>query len=538
MLRRSLVAGLGLVLLLGLGGVGRADVVTDWNNVTLNAIRADKTAPPKAARALALVQVSVFDAVVSILGPYATHHENPQQFPGPSSLMAATAAAAAAAHTVLVELFPAQQERFDAALAASLASVTDPVAKNIGQSWGVLNAGQILNEHENDGSAVTVAYEAPTGANWWAPTPPAFAAPLLPNWAYVTTWSGIDVKQYRQGPPPASTSPEYAAAFREVRRLGRVDSQFRTPEQTQIALFWADGPGTATPPGHWFVIAQGISHQRGLSLVENARLFALLGIAVADAGVVAWDHKYNYSTWRPVTGIRLADTDGNPETTADAGWTPLIATPPFPSYISGHSTFSAAAARILELYFGIDAVPFTTTSDALPGVQRSFSSFSQAAEEAGQSRVYGGIHWQFDNQAGLAAGRALADNAFFSLLARVETPGPCTAGDANLCLAGGRFKVEARWRTANGSGPAHAASLGSDSGRFWFFDEDNTELTVKVLDACQEFDRFWVFASGLTNVEVTVTVTDTHSGRTRQYFNPRGKAFAPVQDTNAFATCD
>ncbi|HYG63931.1 MAG TPA: vanadium-dependent haloperoxidase, partial [Thermoanaerobaculia bacterium] len=291
MLKRFLVPGLAFVLFLGWSGVGRADVVIDWNNVTLDAIRVDKTSPPKAARALALVQVSVFDAITSVLGPYATHHENPQQFPGPSTLMAATAAGAAAAHTVLVELFPSRKETFDAALAASLAAVTDPVAKNTGESWGRLVAGQILNSRENDGSAATMAYEAPTGANWWAPTPPAFAAPLLPNWPSVTLWSGLNATQFRQGPPPPSTSAEYAAAFREVRRLGRVDSQFRTPEQTQIALFWADGPGTATPPGHWFVIAQDVSQQQGLSLVENARLFALLGIAVADAAVVSWDHK-------------------------------------------------------------------------------------------------------------------------------------------------------------------------------------------------------------------------------------------------------
>jgi hypothetical protein len=534
MLRRALAPGLGLALLLGLAPAGRADVVLDWNNVTLNAIRTDKTAPPQAARALAAVQVAVFDAVNSLAGgPYAGYRIQLNESPDPVSQQAA---AAAAAHAALVALFPAQKPTFDAALAASLAAIPDGAAKAHGVDRGRLAAEQILELRQNDGSSASRSYDAPIGSGWWTRTPPALANPLLPNWPYVTPWAMTSGSQFRQGPPPPTTSPEYTAAFREVRKLGPVNSPYRTAEQTQIALFWADGGGTATPPGHWFVIAQGISRDRGLSLVENARLFALLGIAVADAAVVAWDMKYYYSEWRPVTAIQHADVDGNAFTAAEPTWTPLIATPPFPSYTSGHSTFSAASARILELFFGTDAISFTATSDGLPGVERSFTSLSQAAEEAGQSRIYGGIHWQFDNQAGLASGRALADYVFFNVLTPLEAPGTCTAGDATLCLAGGRFKVQARWKTAQGAtGVGHGASLGTDSGRFWFFDDDNTELTVKVLDACDEFGRFWVFASGLTNVETTLTVTDTHTGRTRQYFNPQGKAFAPVQDTNAFA---
>jgi membrane-associated phospholipid phosphatase len=525
---------LGLALLLGLAPASRADVVLDWNNVTLNAIRTDKTPPPKSSRALACVHVAVFDAVNSGTGgPYQPYLVQP---PATFTSISPEAAAASAAHAALVALFPAQQATFDAALSASLAAVPDGPAKTSGVQWGASVAAQIMASRHDDGAATPRPYEAPTGANWWTRTPPALADPLLPNWPYVTPWAMTSGAQFRQGPPPASTSPEYIAAFREVRKLGHINSPYRTAEQTQIALFWADGGGTATPPGHWFVIAQGISRDRHLSLIDNARLFALLGIAVADAAVVAWDMKYYYSDWRPVTGIQHADIDGNPFTAAEPGWTPLIATPPFPSYTSGHSTFSAASARILALFFGTDAISFSTTSDGLPGVERSFTSLSQAAEEAGQSRIYGGIHWQFDNQAGLASGRALAEQVFFKVLTPAGSPGTCAADDTTLCLTGGRFKVQARWQTAQGaSGAGHGASLGTDSGRFWFFDDDNTELTVKVLDACDGFDRFWVFASGLTNVETTLTVTDTQTGRVRQYFNPQGKAFAPVQDTSAFA---
>ncbi len=535
MFRTVAVAGVCLALL-GSAAPGRADVVLDWNNVTLNAIRVDKTSPPKASRALAIVHTSIFDAVNSASGGAYEHYiVPPVEFFAPISL---EAAAAAAAHTALADLFPAQKATFDAALATSLAAIPDGSEEASGISWGKSVAEQVLAARDDDGSGNTVDYGVPTGANWWTPTPPGFAPALLPGWGLVEPWAMMSGSQFRQGPPPTPLSPEYTAAFLEVERLGRSNSSVRTADQTQIALFWADGGGTATPPGHWHVIAQGISQEKHLSLIENARLFALLAIAGADAAIVAWDHKFTYNNWRPVTGIQHADTDGNPATTADPAWTSLIGTPPFPSYTSGHSTFSSASARLLALFFGTDQISFSTTSDGLPGVTRSFTRLSGAAEEAGQSRIYGGIHWQFDNEAGLASGQALAEHVFFNLLTPLDAQaGTCVPGPNTLCLVGGRFKVEAAWQTANAHGPASAAVLGGDSGSFWFFDADNTELTVKVLDACVGFDRYWVFASGLTNVEVLIKVTDTQTRHVRQYFNPQGKPFAPIQDTNAFASC-
>jgi hypothetical protein len=189
-----------------------------------------------------------------------------------------------------------------------------------------------------------------------------------------------------------------------VKALGAAVGSSRTADQSEIALFWADGAGTETPPGHWNHIAQDVAATRGLSLKENARLFALLNIALADAGICAWDAKYTYSNWRPVTAIRAGDTDGNSATAPDVTWSSFIATPPFPDYVSGHSTFSAAAAAVLALFFGTDNVAFITGSDALPGVSRSFPSFSAAAAEAALSRIYGGIHYRFASQDGLTAG--------------------------------------------------------------------------------------------------------------------------------------
>src|SRR5438132_796628 len=185
------------------------------------------------------------------------------------------------------------------------------------------------------------------------------------------------------------------------------------------AKIWADGAGTCTPPGHWNQIAQSVARQRGTTLAENARLFALLNIALADAGILCWDCKYKLSFWRPVTGIREADRANNPDTAADREWTPLLTTPPFPSYVSGHSSFSGAAATVLTDVFG-DKVRFQTTSEGLPGATRKFDSFWAAAEEAGQSRIYGGIHWQFDNTEGLAIGKTLAKYVGHSYLVPLD----------------------------------------------------------------------------------------------------------------------
>lgn len=203
--------------------------------------------------------------------------------------------------------------------------------------------------------------------------------------------------------------------------LGAADSAVRLGEETRIAHFWADGPGTVTPPGHWNRIAQTVARPAGLSLPENARLFALLNVTLADAAIVCWDMKYTCNLWRPVTAIREADTDGNDGTTRDPHWRPLLDTPPFPSCTSGHSTFSGAAAQVLALFFGRDEMRFADSSHT-DGQTRTYHSFSAAAEEAGRSRVYGGIHFEFDNRAGLQSGRAVARYIFERNFQPLSTP--------------------------------------------------------------------------------------------------------------------
>lgn len=216
-------------------------------------------------------------------------------------------------------------------------------------------------------------------------------------------------------PPPAIDSTEYATAYEEARTLGGADSEtlgLRTADQTQIALFWADGAGTFTPPGHWNQIASEAASSAGRTTAEIAALMARLNIALADAAITCWNAKYTFDYWRPVTAINLGTTDGNVSTTGDAAWTPLISTPPFPEYTSGHSTFSGATATVLTAEFG-DNYAFTTgTPSTMPdliGVTRSFTSFWDAAREAGQSRIYGGIHFQPANQEGLLCGQQVGN---------------------------------------------------------------------------------------------------------------------------------
>ncbi|MBX6313930.1 MAG: vanadium-dependent haloperoxidase [Isosphaeraceae bacterium] len=233
------------------------------------------------------------------------------------------------------------------------------------------------------------------------------------------------------------TSLAYTAAFYEVKVLGAADSTVRTPDQTEAALFWAyDRPSKGTPLILYNEIAQTVARAQYNSLAEDARLFALLNLAMADAGISVWNAKYTYQFWRPVTAIQEAERDGNPFTIADPSWTPLGApndpgepsfTPPFPSYTSGHSTFGAAAFRILADFYGSDRYHLVLHSDELPGVTRTFDSFSAAAAENGRSRIYLGIHWSFDDAYGQATGRAVGDYIFENfLLAKDDHPGlPC-----------------------------------------------------------------------------------------------------------------
>ena len=238
--------------------------------------------------------------------------------------------------------------------------------------------------------------------------------------------------QFRPAGPPDLTSALYAQDYQQVYELGSATSATRTADQTHIARFWANGPGTATPPGAWNVIAQSTMSEAGITdSVDRARLFAALNTALADAAIGAWDAKYTYDFWRPDTAIAEAALDGNEATSPNADWDPLLTTPNFQEYVSGHSTFSGAGARVLAEIYGTDSVTFTLSSETEGVADRTFTSLVGAAEESGISRIYGGIHFNSANVDGLLMGNVIG---FEALKQFQPVPEPGTTG---VLLAGG-----------------------------------------------------------------------------------------------------
>lgn len=380
-------------------------VILNWNALALNSIRMEKTPPPKASRALAILQTSVFDAVNGIVGAYKGYQSLPTAPPRGASIQAA---ASQAAYTVLAGLFPNQKAQFLAQLNNTLGSVTSAKAKADGIRWGTQVADSLMSVRQADRSAeaASASYSPGGQPGDWKPTAPLFANPLLPGWGNVTPFVIGYAPLFVSAKPPDLTSQQWTDEFNQVKEIGSKNSAIRTDDQTDIAYFWADGAGTFTPPGHWNAIAAQLAQQDRFSIVKTARLFAQLDVALADAAIVSWKTKYTYDFWRPITAIREGDTDNNPLTDKDAVWEPLLSTPPFPDYTSGHSTFSGAASAILESYFG-NQRPFVASSD--DGTKtRYFQNLRQAANEAGMSRIYGGIHYMSANIQGLEAGRKIA----------------------------------------------------------------------------------------------------------------------------------
>ncbi|MFI4911983.1 MAG: dockerin type I domain-containing protein [Sedimentisphaeraceae bacterium JB056] len=400
---------LAVFFLAGFATVKAENEVTKWNELTLQIIKEAVVSPPKTSRDLAIVHTSIYDSVNSIEQTYTPIYA-PWQ-PDAESLNK-DVAIAAAAHRALSLLYPAFQTTLDTALTETINAQTsqDYITESLALGENV--ADIIIAWRNTDGwdSESDYTYDDTTLGKW-RPTPPNYAPPLEPQWGDVEPFAIDDANNFMPPAPPALTSPEYAVALNEVKDLGAIDSTTRTADQDEIAEFWNDFPGnTAAPAGKWNSITQEVITQFNLSLIETARLFALLNLSLADAGTVSWKAKYEYDLWRPIDAIRLADTEGNPYTTADLDWEPNWPTPPFPEYVSGHSTFSSSGAKMLELILGTNQISFTISAgfDVLPGVTRSYTSLWQAAEEAGMSRIYGGIHFQFGNIEGLNCGENIS----------------------------------------------------------------------------------------------------------------------------------
>lgn len=393
---------------------GRAatELVMVWNDLALRAVRYGNAPPPVVVRQMAVVHLAMFDALDGIerrYQPYLVQEDAPAD-------CSREAAVSAAAHHVLRTLFPKSADLFDSHENAIIATLSDSASVTNGRAWGRRVAAEFLRQRQFDGAGQGAGYAYADRPGYWARTPPNYDKALLPGWGRVKPFGLASVEAFRPAPPPALSSAEWASQYNLLKNIGATNSATRTSEQRSIALFWADGPGTETPPGHWNKIAQQLARQKAYSLLETARLFAALNVAMADAGVVCWDAKYTYNWWRPITAIRQGATDGNPATEPDAHWWPLLITPPFPEHTSGHSTFSGAAAALLAELSGSDDFVFITVSDGLPGARRQFRRFSDAALEAGMSRIYGGIHFPSANEQGLESGRRVGQQIARTLL--------------------------------------------------------------------------------------------------------------------------
>jgi hypothetical protein len=403
-----------------------ADPVLFWNDQTNRAIQATSTDAFVASRALALESIAVLDTANSIDGAPAFLVRLP-----PPRDVAVGQAIAAAAHEMLLHLFPTQQAALDDAYAVSLAGAPAGAARNRSSEFGQAMADAVISIRDDDGWHATAKTRAGDAPGHWRPTPPDYLPPLHPQWAALTPFAMTAPNQFRPAPPPGPGAPALRAATEEVAGLGGAHSTLRTAEQTDIARYWSDAIGTYAPAGHWNAITASLIAPLRLGVAAEAEVFAELNVALADAGVAMADAKYTYWSWRPVTVIRGGGGGAAPI----ADWTPLLETPNHPGYISGHSTFSGAAATVLTARFG--GGPFSFSSPGLPGVKRRFASFQQAAEEAAASRLFGGIHFAFDNTAGLATGRAVGawTLAVFQRLA--DDRGPIIMVDAGAGMGMG-----------------------------------------------------------------------------------------------------
>jgi len=380
-----------------------ADAVLDWNAYAAKAIvTVGGQAPPRALIRLAMVHLAIYDAVNAIEGaPF----EGYASVPAVNRPASEEAAAATAAHDVLVALFPAQAADLGALYAASLAALPDDIAKENGITVGQQAASAILIKRAGDGRDATVIYTPGSGPGVWVPTPPAFLGALAPETPFVQPFALKSASQFRPDSPFGLTSEEWAHDYNEIKALGSAVGSSRTPEQTDIARFWSDNP-----PLQWNRAWRALSMTKGLGLAENARYFAMLASASADALIACWDAKYFYNFWRPVTAIRAGDSDGNPETAPDPTWIGLIVTPNHPEYPAAHGCFSGASTETLKYLFGTDEISFSVDSNVtgLVNPVKTYSRFSAALTEVLDARIYGGMHYRNSTRVGANMGKQVS----------------------------------------------------------------------------------------------------------------------------------
>jgi membrane-associated phospholipid phosphatase len=386
-----------------------ADEVIRWNQIATDAATAAKTDPLTESRIFAIMHVAIHDAVNSIEPRYDPYQLKKSSAPGASI----EAAIAAAAHDTLVVVFPTAKSTFDTAMQETLRTLPDNLQKPAGLEVGQKSAKAILAARENDGANRTVQYIPGTQPGEYCPTPPDFTPAFVPHWGNITPFVLKSAAQFRPAEPPAVNSPRALADIAEVRAIGGINSTTRTAEQSEIARYWYENSPTS-----WNRIAREVSPMQHLNVWENARLFALVNLAMADGFIAGFETKYHYNYWRPVTAIRQG---------GDAEWLSFLWTPPVPDYPSTHTVLGAAAATVMARFFNTDLVCFAMTSgEPNAGITRKFWSFSQAARENGASRILCGIHFRTAVNAGYEQGERVGEWVFEHAL-RPSGPIPATA---------------------------------------------------------------------------------------------------------------
>ncbi len=390
------------------------NVILQWNRVLQETIRTPGQQPPTIfpVRSFAMMHAAMFDAVNSIDGTYTPYLTEVRASRGASQ----EAAAAKAAHDVLVALYPTRQDIFATELTNSLNGIPYVRAQR-GIRVGEIVAAHMLEKRSNDGWSVTPPpYVLPLTPGNWQPTPPALTPAGFAHYPAVLPFAITSNAQFEPHPPPVLTSTEYTTDFNEVKEIGSATSTTRTADQTQVARLWANVNTPTTVFFVWNNVARTVAISRNNTTAENARLFALMNIAFHDSLQTTFTSKFVHGLWRPVTAIRRADEDGNPNTEQDVNWSSLIGNPPYPTYAGNHAAIGTSQSTILALFFGRDDIRFEHTWDGAGGAMRSYPGFTAMANEEERSRVYGGIHFTFDQTAGQSAGRNVANYVFLNYM--------------------------------------------------------------------------------------------------------------------------
>src|SRR5262245_59182273 len=399
------------VLMTMCAATAHADVVTDWNQIAIDTLKAANINVNPWSRSMAMMHVAMSDAINTVQGRYATYTAKLPAAPNSS----AEAAAVSAARHILIQLLPAQRAKIDEAYADSLARLPDGAAKNDGITLGERVAALVQADRSTDATNVPDTYRPITTPGVWIPTqPPSFA-----EYAQAKPWGMNSADQFRPGPPPPLSSALYARDYNETKDLGGAKSVKRTPQQTDAVRFWTTGPGNFLPS--WNQVARQPSRANGLGLAENARLFALVNMGIANNYICDWDAKFHYNRWRPVTAIRNGDQDGNDATERDAGWTPLNVTPMHPEYPSSAAIVAGVSSAVLESVFGTGSSQMLTVTDGADSrLQRQFNGIAQIAEEQRMVRIWGGIHFRYSLEVSEQMGRKLAEHLLSTVIRPVR----------------------------------------------------------------------------------------------------------------------